>query len=369
MPRVLMVSKPVAPPWNDSSKNLVRDVSGHLTRYRATVMTARGAAPGIDGVQSTAVYAPRHGKFSPALADNARVMLRLLAGDRHDLWHFFFAPNPRSSAAGRVAARVRRVPTVQTVCSAPADGVDLERVLFCDRTVVLSRHSERRMIEAGVPRARLRRIPPAVAPLTPLAEGEAVRVRGELGLPRERALVVYPGDLEYSGAAERVLRAFAELCGDGAALVMACRKKTAAAHAHEARLREVARVLGVAERVCWAGETRRIHDLLACADVIALPAEDLYAKMDLPLVLIEAMLLARPVILAQDTPAAELAEGDAAVAVTADVGATSAAIARLLGDDGERAALGRRARDAALDRYHPAAVAAAYEAVYDELLR
>ena len=27
-----MVSKPVAPPWNDSSKNLVRDVASHLQR-------------------------------------------------------------------------------------------------------------------------------------------------------------------------------------------------------------------------------------------------------------------------------------------------------------------------------------------------
>ena len=35
MARILMVSKPVAPPWNDSSKNLVRDVAGHL----------RGTAP------------------------------------------------------------------------------------------------------------------------------------------------------------------------------------------------------------------------------------------------------------------------------------------------------------------------------------
>jgi glycosyltransferase involved in cell wall biosynthesis len=368
--RILMVSKPVAPPWNDSSKNLVRDVTAHLKRYRATVMTARGAQSGIAGVESTGVYARRAGRFAPALVDNARVMLRLLAGDRHDLWHFFFAPNPRSSAAGRVAARARSVPTVQTVCSAPAEGIDLERALFCDRAVVLSRYTERRMLAAGVPRAMLRRIPPAVTPLTPLGESDVARVRGELGLPRDRALLVYPGDLEYSGAAERVLRAFAEQRGkNDAALVLACRKKTAAAHNCEARLRELGRSLGIADRMIWSGETPRIHDLLACADLIALPAENLYAKMDLPLVLIEAMLLARPVILAQDTPAAELAEGDAAVAVAAEVGATAAAIGRLLGDGAERAALGQRARAAALARYQPDNVASAYEALYDELLR
>ncbi|MDH4281277.1 MAG: hypothetical protein OEV36_01370 [Myxococcales bacterium] len=38
MAQVLYVSKPVAPPWNDSSKNLVRDVAGHLRRHRPIVM-------------------------------------------------------------------------------------------------------------------------------------------------------------------------------------------------------------------------------------------------------------------------------------------------------------------------------------------
>ena len=370
MARILMVSKPVAPPWNDSSKNLVRDVSTHLRRHRATVMTARGAVSDIAGVDATGVYASRAGRFSPALADNARVMLRLLTGDRHDLWHFFFAPNPRSSAAGRLASRARAVRTLQTVCSAPAPDADLKRVLFCDRTVVLSRYSERRMLAEGVARGTLHRIPPAVAPLEPLPPADLAPVRDQLGLPRGRAVVVYPGDLEFSGAAERMLRAHAALQGKSdAVLVLACRKKTTAAHAHEARLRELARSLAIADSVLWFGETARIHDLLASADVVALPAETLYAKMDLPLVLIEAMLLARPVILALHTPAAELADGEAAVAVAADADATAAALLRLLDDGVERVALGGRARAAAIARYHPNAVASAYESIYDELLR
>jgi hypothetical protein len=40
----------------------------------------------------------------------------------------------------------------------------------------------------------------------------------------------------------------------------------------------------------------------------------------------------------------------------------------LLADDAARAELGARARSAALSRYHPVAVAAAYEDLYDELL-
>jgi glycosyltransferase involved in cell wall biosynthesis len=370
MPRILMVSKPVAPPWNDSSKNLVRDVASHLVRHSATIMVARGSQSAVAGVHSAPVYAAKRGRFAPGLADNARVMLHLVTGAQHDVWHFFFAPNPRSSAAGRWAARLRRVATVQTVCSAPAENADVARLLFADRTIVLSRYTEQRVLAAGVPRAALRYIPPAVSPLDLHTREQAAHARDVLGLPQGRALIVFPGDLEVSGAAERVLRAHAVLRrSHDVMLAMACRAKTAHAHTHEVRLRELSESLGSAADVAWLGETAHIHALLGTADIVALPAENLYAKMDLPLVLIEAMLLGRPVLTAIGTPAQELCEDGAALAVAPDVEATTDVLARLLGDEAERRALGERARRSALSRFHPANVAEAYGAVYDELLQ
>ena len=39
---VLFVSKPVAPPWNDSSKNLVRDLAGALRSVHGVTLSRRG---------------------------------------------------------------------------------------------------------------------------------------------------------------------------------------------------------------------------------------------------------------------------------------------------------------------------------------
>ena len=374
MPSILFVSKPVAPPWNDSSKNLVRDVASHLGRHSATVLTRKGSESGLHGVASEAVYAAQTTEYAPALADNARVLRRLLLGRRNDVWHFFFAPNSKSSAAGRLAARVRRVRTVQTVCSAPAEGANLHAVLFADRVVVLSRHTEQRLLDAGIARERVVRIPPAVGALEERDQAARMATRDQLGLPRERAVVVYPGDLEFSSAAERTLRAHAQLvaeAGSAAAapwLVIACRAKTARAREAEHALRALVRELKVEDSVSFLGETRAIHDLLATADVVALPAENLYAKMDLPLVLIEAMLLARPTVLAAGTAAAELAEGGAALAIEPTEAAIAQAISTLLRDPALRARLGATARAAALERHDPRAIAARHDALYDELL-
>ncbi len=360
MAHVLFVSKPIEAPWNDSSKNLVRDVASHLDRHDAHVMVRAGSR-GLEGTHALPVYGRGAGGFGPPLLDNVRVLGALALERRADLWHFFFAPNPRSSAAAKLVATARRRPTVQTLCSAPEASVDLRRVLFADVNVVLSAHTEARLRDAGID---ARRIPPAIPLLAVPTEDQRRRERSAMGLP-SGPLVVYPGDLEFGGGGRRVLEAVVSL--PEVHLVMACRAKTPRAAAVEAELRTWSdRRLG--GRVTWVGETPRIHALLGAADVVALPSETLYAKMDYPLVLLEAMSMARPVIVAEGTPAEELATGEAAFATPPEVEAVRAALRALVDDAALAARVGQAGRARVLREHDPRQMARAYEEVYDSLL-
>ncbi len=347
MATVLLVSKPLGPPWNDGSKNLARDVAEGMRAHFPRVLT-HAAAP----------WRPRRAAVE-VLEGRATLgtLAHLALAPRADLWHFFFAPNPRTSRAARALVRVRGVPSVHTVCSRPRDLERARRLLFADRTVVLSRATERALRDAG---AEVTRIPPCAPDLEPPSDDARRAARARLGLPSDAPLVVFPGDLEHGEGATRLLDAHARELGD-AVLVMACRAKSPAAKQAERRLRRA-----TGPRVAWIGETPHIHALLGAADVVALPSSDLYAKVDLPIVLLEAMRLGRAVVVADDAPASELAEGGGAVAVSPD--ALGATLARLLGDDAARAALGARARAVARERYDAAPMVAAYERLYDELL-
>lgn len=368
MARVLLVTKPLAEPWNDSGKNLARDVARAMTRYERVVLTtARGRAEwsAIQGVHAEAVYGDAGG-FAPRLAQNLRVLGRLLVGSRPDLLHFFFAPNVRTSSAARWVAKVRRTPCVQTVASAPRSFEQANRLFFGDTVVVLSRATEDATIRAGVSPARLRRVPACVEPLPVATPDDRKAARLALALPEAAPIVLYPGDLEMGGGAQRMVRALRDL-PDGVVLVLACRPKTARAHEALEAIERDCVVHGIRARVRIFGDTPRIHDLLRAADVVALPATDLYAKMDQPLVLLEAMSLGRPVIVARHTPAEELADDDSAVAIGDDASLISA-LTRLLEPD-ENTRIGARAAQLVRVRHSPAAVARAYESAYDELLQ
>lgn len=331
-------------------------------------MTREGAELALPNATLERVYPIGAGGFAPALLNNARVLKRLLAGPKKSLWHFFFAPNARSSQMGRMAMRVRSQRAVHTVASAPKADAVIERVLFADISVVLSRHTEERILGAGYARDRIVRIAPAIAPLEVPNDNERRLLRERLSLPRTAPLVVYPGDLEFGGGAELMLLALAAMRDKEAVLVMACRAKTQAAAAAALRLQQRAKDLRLDKRVHWLGETREIHALLGAADVVALPSTDLYAKMDYPLVLLEAMSMARAVVVASDTPAAELAERGGAFAVNATPDALAAQLDALIAKSETRARLGDSARKQVLTRFSADRMATEYEALYDRLL-
>lgn len=340
MAEVLFVSKPVVPPWNDSSKNLVRDVAGHLHRHSPVLM--QRSHLGVFG--------------------------HLLLGSSSDLWHFFFAPNPRSSTAGRLACAIRRVPSVHTVCSMPLEGTPVKTLLFADLTVALSRASYERFRQDGVSDEVLRVIPPCVPTLAAPTAVDRTELRNRHDLPQAAAIWIYPGDLEFGGGAEIALQGFAAWNRSDAVLVMACRRKTPQADESLFRLRDRAKQWGIAPRVHWLGETSHIHELLALSDFVVMVNPNAYAKMDYPLVVLEAMCLARPVLVGKGTPSAELADDGGVIAAETNAEALAEAVERLSADELSRTELGRHARALAISKFSPEEVAGAYEQLYEEIL-
>lgn len=369
-PRVLFVSKPVVPPFRDGTKCLVRDVSLHLTRYAPAVMSTddrpplSASAEGEHAVELLPVYRSA-GSYAPALTANARAAAYLVLRSRAELWHFVFAPNPKSTAVGRVARAIRRVPVVQTVASAPRRFVP--DVFFGDVVVAQSRATEAAIRDAfdaaSRPAPRLRIVPPPLGPLTARTAAEVRTTIAPLDVPDGAPLFVYPGDLEVSTAADTVARAapLIERALPHAVVVFACRQKTPAAARVEEELR--ARLDG--HRVRFVRETDLLA-LYARTTAVLFPVDDLWGKVDLPIAVLEAMRLGVPVIAADVGPLLDL-EGVVRVA-PGDADGLAAGAVKLVTDNAHRARMIDEARRYVDARHDAAVVARAYETVYDELL-
>ncbi len=364
MPRVLFVSKPIAPPFHDGTKCLVRDVASELREFSPVVMTTReGLALLPPGVAGRAVYTGGGG-FSPAVADNARAALSLLWGPRDDLWHFVFAPNPRTGQVARALRAVRRLPIVQTVASPPRHFADLRRLVFGDQLVVQSRATGDSLADAarreGFALPPVTVIPPPVPRLQAPSPDSVQRARAELELQPHDRVILYPGDLEVSCGAEVVRSLVEPLCQQmpDAVVVFAYRNKTPGAAGRAAHLKQVLQT----RRVRITDRVHSMHALLAASEIVIFPVDDLWGKVDQPIVLLEALALGVPCVVLDQGPLRDV-EGAAKIA-TIDAQPWLDAIAAFASPSPARAQQIAAGRTAASSVYASGVVARAYEAIY-----
>ncbi len=359
--RVLFVSKPIVPPFDDGSKCLVRDIASALRVASPTVMVSPGA-PSLGGrVHAEHVYGAAS-RFAPS--GNALAFNRLLFGDPLDLWHFVFAPNGASSSAAHVAIRSRRSrgwsgKVVQTVASRPQ--TFSRGLFFGDRIVALSEWMRGKLLQAGISDAIVRVIPPCVREPTPRSSREETRARLGVG---DGPLIVYPGDLHVSSGAATVALAAADVLRavPGARFVFACRAKGSNVAKYEAGLREALR--GLEAYVQIVGRVDDMHGLLAAADIVAFPVDDLHGKVDLPIVLLEAMALGKPLVLASGGPLEEL---PGVQVPPRDEVALAGALIDLCHDPAKRAHYRELGRETWQRRHTPEVVGAQHDALYLEL--
>jgi glycosyltransferase involved in cell wall biosynthesis len=128
------------------------------------------------------------------------------------------------------------------------------------------------------------------------------------------------------------------------------------------QLRELARSLGVSERVVWLGWCDEPRRHLGALDVFVLPSR----SEGFPLAIVEAMLAGLPVV-ASDVGSVREAvlDGHTGVLVPPDdVEALARALRELLDDPAGRRELGRRGRELALERFTATAMAREFERLY-----
>jgi len=265
--------------------------------------------------------------------------------------------------------RMRGVPVVQTIASPPRSFADPQNLFFGDVLVAQSAWT-RSAVEtsyegSGMRAPRIEVIPPPVPDLVPPGAEQIAAVRRQLALAPEQRYLLYPGDLETSSGAESTA-ALAERVPSalpGVVTVFAYRRKSARAAEVAARL--AARLPAAHTR--FLENAPNILALLAGAAAVVFPVDDLWGKVDLPIVLLEAMALGVPVIVLDQGPLRDL-QGVAKVA-SLDPALWLAEVSGLIGDAERTAALISNQRAALVEHHAAAVVAGAYEDLYLELAR
>jgi glycosyltransferase involved in cell wall biosynthesis len=293
-------------------------------------------------------------------------LARLLRRERVDVLHTHTLA--AANALARIAGRFAHVPVVSHLHIAnhfrPATrallaGLDNTTARFAAALVAVSEDTRRAYEAQGYPR-RIRVVYNGVT----AAPVDTNGLREELSIPADAPLVAEVGRLCDVKGQRELIDAVAQLPEARVVLVGADLEQGGA---YERALRQRAEELGVADRVVFAGYRDDAARVVAAADVFALPSW----TEGLPLVVLEAMALGRPVVATPVGGTPELvADGETGLLVPPrDVEALAAALKRVLDDEGLRRRLGEAGRRRVAERFSADAMTRGVFAVYDEVTR
>jgi glycosyltransferase involved in cell wall biosynthesis len=243
----------------------------------------------------------------------------------------------------------------------------LDVVELVDRVICVSEGVRDSFLEVGVEQAKLRVVRNGIRPSRGGVSAE--NARGRLHLPPERRIVLSVGRMVelkghrfILGAVDKVVRSRPEAVflwvGTGPL---------------ETELREGVRMMGLDEWVWFAGERSDVPDLMAAADVFLLAS----TVEGLPLVVLEAMAAARPVVATRVPGTSEVVIDDVTGRLvergrldgTGDTDALAAAILEPLEDRKLASAWGSAGRARVQREFSSERMARQTAEVYVELLR
>ena len=293
-------------------------------------------------------------------------LARLLRRERVDVLHTHTLAG--ANVTSRVAARLAAVPIVSHLHIAnvfrPSTRFLLARLdnataRFATALVAVSEETRRAYEAQGYPR-RIRVVYNGVAPERVDADG----VRDELAIPPQAPLVAEVARLCDVKGQRELIDALVDVPAAHVVFVGADLERGGD---YERALRRRAEDRGVSDRVVFAGYRDDAARIIAAADVIALPSW----TEGLPIVVLEAMALGRPVVATPVGGTRELVvDGETGLLVPPrDAGALADALRRLVDDASLRDRLGDAGRRRAAERFSLEASVQAVLDLYDEIAR
>lgn len=374
MKKVLLVTRPIVPPWDEASKNfayfLARSVAGH----ELTLLTAGGAT--VPDLPQTVTEESIYDSAAFDLAAKGR-LLSYLRSHRSgfDITHYLFTPTKLNSKLIKLFAFPKSGKTIQTVATLRSDLYDaatLREFLFADLITVYTDATKAKLAALGI--TNVERVYPGIDLDRYQPRPKSQAVLDQYQLAPDDFLVVYPGEYTRLGATDflvdTLIRHFTGAIAEPFVFHFACRIKNEADRVKREEIRERFRAAGCLDRIRFdeGHATADMAALYNTANVVAFPVGDLKGKFDVPLIIIEAYASGKPVILS-DLPAFGEFSNDQISATIArlDSAALIDKILYLKHNPEHSESLGKNARAYALAHFDLRETARCYSELYASL--
>ncbi len=376
MKKILLVTRPIAPPWDEASKNFAYYLAKNIPNLEIHLMT-KGILPELEkNIVQHPIYTASEKDFTFSQKIRS-LFFQWQNRNAFDVAHHFFTPAKLNSFFLKNFLRSKKTKTIQTVATLREDlysNEEIGKMMFGDLIITYSDYALNKLNSLGF--QNVKRVYPGIDLEKYRLREKNAELLKKCGLTDQDFIINFTGEYTRLGAIDNVIDSFIAVSQKipSARLSLAVRLKNEKDAEKKKEVMEKLENNNLLEKVSFLdsstdyGEKFDMSDAYNLCDISLFPVQNMRGKFDIPLAVVEAMACAKPVILSDLPILAELGKtGNSVIIKAGDVPNIATAILDLYDHPKKRATIGQAAQKFVAERFDIRKVAAKYEEIYKEL--
>lgn len=304
IPEILLVTRPLTPPWDEASKNFAYQLAKNLEDFNFHILVGKYDADLPKRITQHVIYKGAGWSTLQKTKLVLKLYLLLKRNPNINIIHFLFAPTPFNTKVLKNLVKSFPVKVIQTIASIPENAkIKINSALFADKLIVYSDFAAQKLQNANQKKATV--IPPFVEftdfTLPTIKERNAIREKWKI--EKDEKILLFPGEYGRLGAMENIFKGFKNIKKflPAAKLFMACRIKKREDKTIERKFKKDISQAGLSASVNFLGKVDNIRELYSASDLTIFPVKhmegkSLEGKFDFPFVLLESLECGTPIL-------------------------------------------------------------------------
>jgi len=371
MKKVLLITRPICPPWDEASKNFAYTLSKNLPGVEFGVLTYGRVNDLPENVRQHAIYTSSNFSYIQKirLIKNLRKIRK-----NYDILHYLFTPTKANSFLIKhflnYKKSTRSIQTIATLREDLYSDKDIKNLIFGDLVVAYSDYAKNKLNSLGF--NNVKRVYPGIDLKLYSPAPKNRELRNNLNLDDNNFVVTYSGEYTRLGATgdivNLILKYYKEFHKKNIRFIFACRIKNDQDFRKRKEIIRTFSKKGLLELVRFPKTFNTMEKMYNLSDVYLFPVQDMKGKFDIPLVVPEAMACEKPVILSDLPILGELNNGQNSVIIPrGNISALKDTILDLYSNPEKRKKLGEEGRKFAEENFDIKKIAEIYGKIYEKL--
>lgn len=369
MKKILLVTRPISPPWDEASKNFAFYLAKNTPGFKLGLLTNGILSNLPENVKQLPIYQSNH--FG--LWQKIQLLLNLKKLKKEfDILHFLFTPTKFNSFWLKNLTKNSSTTTIQTIATLREDlytDDEIKSLLFGDWIITYSDYAKNKLNQLGF--SNVERIYPGIDLMDYRKKEKNSELMQKYNFKNDDFIINFSGEYSRLNAIDDVMAAFAEIAPQipQAKLSLAVRIKNSQDRNKKEEIREKLKKTNLLDRATFHDDGNYLMtDIYNLCDISIFPVQNMQGKFDIPLAVIEAMACEKPVIISDLPILKEIAKANNSVIIKAgDIQQLAEKILALHNSQDLRLQLGIAARKFTEENFDIQKISQKYQALYQKI--